>query len=224
MTTFDKISIAAAGMLAAALFVPVTLAAEPGPAPVVAGPVTELPACDAAVVAGPACGLAAGAPGCGVLACDPSCGVGHHCARCGGCNGCCQVCRLVCKEKELKVTCWASECKPFCVPCPSCQGGKNAECVDCAHGGNGGSKKLVWWDWCPGDAKVHSKKVLLKKEVKKKVPSYEWVIENLCAACQSAGEAQPIPPGADVPPPPKSAARVLHGLAPGEKLSAISPH
>ena len=115
-----------------------------------------------------------GAGGCAAGACQAGDGCSHgRCALCGGDNDCGKVCRLVKKDREIKVTCWASECKPFCVPCPSCKGCRNVECVDCSKNCNCSAKKLVWFDWSPGDAKMHNKKVLLKKEVKKKVPGYE---------------------------------------------------
>ena len=137
---------------------------------------------------------------------DPACGTCRGCcAHCGQAADCCKVCRLVSKEKELKVTCWASECKPFCVPCPSCKGCKNVECVDCSRDCNCSMKKFVWFDWCPGDARVRTKKVLLKKEVKKKVPAYEWVIEDLCASCSSNCNSEAVPAGTDVPPVPEEA-------------------
>jgi hypothetical protein len=138
---------------------------------------------------------------------DPGCGAarGGCCAHCGRADDCCKVCRLETKEKELKVNCWASECKPFCLPCKSCRGCKNVECVDCSRDGSCSTKKFVWFDWCPGDAVVHHKKVLLKKEVKKKVPSYEWVVEDLCASCSAKCGSSAVPAGTKVPPVPKEA-------------------
>ena len=53
--------------------------------------------------------------------------------------------------------------------------------------------------------RVRTKKVLLKKEVKKKVPSYEWVIEDLCAKCSSECTSASVPAGTDVPPVPEEA-------------------
>jgi hypothetical protein len=142
------------------------------------------------------------------------------CAHCGRAANCCKVCRLVCKEKELKVNCWASECKPFCVPCPSCKGCKNVECVDCSRDCNCSVKKFVWFDWCPGDARVRTKKVLLKKEVKKKVPSYEWVIEDLCGSCSAQCNSAVVPEGTDVPPVPEDATAGDVRLVPAPLIGA----
>jgi hypothetical protein len=174
-----------------------------------------------AASAGEGCGAGpcAAAPACGVAGCtDP--GNCHHCARCG-CGDGCLVCRLVPTDKKIKVDCFAAECKPLCLPCPSHKGCRHVECVDCSKDCNGNQKKVVWFDWCPGDAKVHTPKVLLKKTVEKKVPSYKWVVENLCDGCQKACEQQSVPAPQDAPPAPRVGAKILHGV-PNAAVAAVN--
>jgi len=152
------------------------------------------------------------------------------CARCGCDPGCCNaVCRLVKEERELKVTCWSSECKPVCLPCCSKRGCRNAECAcnggkgGCCDGKNGaqkadgccgiGAKKFVWFDYCPGSAKMRCKKHLMKKTVTKKVPGYKWVVEDLCKGCEAKAKADApvVEPDAEVPEPPAVDARMIYG-------------
>jgi hypothetical protein len=70
-------------------------------------------------------------------------------------------------------------------------------------------KKFVWTDWTPGCAKIFSKKVLLQKKITKTVPSYKWVVEELCPTCEANCDCAEAPAGADVPPPPVADARLL---------------
>ncbi len=146
---------------------------------------------------------------------DPGC-----CARCGCDPGCYnKVCRLVKVERELKATCWSSECEPVCLPCCSKRGCRHTECAcNGDKDGKGGccgpfDKKFVWFDYCPGSAKMRCKKRLMKKTVTKKVPGYKWVVENLCKGCEgkAKAEAPVIEPDSEVPPPPAVEARIIHG-------------
>jgi hypothetical protein len=150
-------------------------------------------------------------PACSVAGCtDP--GRCHHCAHCG-CGAGCLVCRLVPDEKKMKVNCFAAECKPLCLPCPSQQGCRNAEYVDCSKNGCSCSKKkVVWFNWCAGDAQIHTPKHLMKKTTEKKVSSYKWVVENLCEKCQRECQHETVPAGANVPPPPTVAAKIIQGV------------
>ena len=49
---------------------------------------------------------------------DPGRCASRCCNRCGCHHGHChKVCRLVCEKKEIKATCWSSECSP--TDCPT---------------------------------------------------------------------------------------------------------
>ena len=124
------------------------------------------------------------------------------CAHCGCQAQCQKVCRLVCEEKKVPVTCWGCKCEDFCLPKHSKPGCQHCEEVcdedpatcdgPCTH-----AKKFVWTEWCPGCATLHTKKKLMKKTITKKVPSYKWVVEDLCCQCQARAEAAAVqPPGA----------------------------
>jgi hypothetical protein len=142
------------------------------------------------------------------------------CEHCGGNAACQKVCRLVCEEKKVEITCWGCKCEDFCVPGPSKPGCKHCEtvCEFCEEGSDPkspvtASKKFVWTEWIPGCAKVYTKKTLMKRTVTKTIPSYKWVVEDLCGNCEASLPPLDIEPAADVPPPPSVAnARVIHGL------------
>lgn len=104
----------------------------------------------------------------------------HHCGCHDKLN---KTCRLVCEQKEVKETKYSVKCEDFCVPGPSTRCGKDCEC-DC----NSWFGHTCKWVWEPTQcAKVHTKKVLTKEEVKKKVPSYKWVVEYKCGGCGNCG-------------------------------------
>lgn len=136
------------------------------------------------------------------------------CAGCGRTGSCQKICRLVCEEKKVQITCWGSQCEDFCLPGPSKPGCQHCELV-CADDADPKSpcakpKKFVWTDWIPTSCgKVHTKTKLMKRTVTKKVPSYKWVVEDLCAECESAKEVAGIPEGASIPPLPLVDAKVL---------------
>jgi hypothetical protein len=119
------------------------------------------------------------------------------CAHCGCQASCQKVCRLVCEEKKVPVTCWGCKCEDFCIPghskacCQHCEEvcTEDAAACDapCTH-----AKKFVWTEWIPGCAKLHTKKKLMKKTITKKVPSYKWVVEDLCCDCHARSEAAAI--------------------------------
>jgi hypothetical protein len=136
---------------------------------------------------------------------------GDRCAHCG-CQGCEQVCRLVREDKKVSITCWGSKCEDFCSPGKSCRQDRHCEevCDECDGEVGAAPKKFFWFDWMPGCARnVYTKKKLMKKTVEKKIPSYKWIIEDLCPACQAKWGAAPIEPGVPIPQPPSklSAAR-----------------
>jgi hypothetical protein len=149
---------------------------------------------------------------------------GGHCDGCGcGCGDGSKVCRLVCEEKEIEVTCYDSKCEDFCEPGPCKMGCKHCErvctdcngkgcdgcataCTDCSakgcHGGCGGGfglfkggKKICWRTTIPGCARIFTKKELLTKTVTKKVKVYKWVLEDLCDGCKvKAKDMAPVVP------------------------------
>src|SRR6186713_1941782 len=89
----------------------------------------------------------------GSLCCD-------HC----GCQSCVRkVCRRVCEMKEVKSYEYQCKCEEFCVP--TCSHGR------CGH------------DCGACSAEVRTKTKLFKVEVIKKVPTYKWVVEHVCAGC-----------------------------------------
>jgi hypothetical protein len=59
---------------------------------------------------------------------------------------------------------------------------------------------LLWRDWAPcGCPTMYTKKKLMRKTVTKKVPSYRFVVEDLCPVCAVAAETEeaPMPVPAD---------------------------
>jgi hypothetical protein len=118
------------------------------------------------------------------------------CKRCG-CQATCQkVCRLVCEEKQVEVLCWGSKCEDFCVPGHSKPGCQHCEtvCADCEAGKAGTPhtepKGFVWYDWFPGGAKIYTRTKLMRKTEKVTVPSYKWVVEDLCPECTAKLELE----------------------------------
>jgi len=123
------------------------------------------------------------------------------CAHCGCACSCQKICRLVCEEKKVDVICWGCKCEDFCVPGHSKPGCQHCEkvCGDCEDPcdctkPHAKSKNFVWTEWIPGCAKILTKKKLMQKIVTKKVPSYKWVVEDLCAQCAAAREASDATP------------------------------
>lgn len=101
---------------------------------------------------------------------------GGACSECG-CKDRHLTCRLVCEEKE--VSRWDCKLENFCLPPPSHRCGKDCQCdasqkTDISH----------WQPMSCGD--VRTRKVLVKGEAKETVPSYRWVIEEVCAKCGSS--------------------------------------
>jgi hypothetical protein len=44
-------------------------------------------------------------------------------------------------------------------------------------------KRFVWSDWFPHGAQLYTRTKLMRKTEKVTVPSYKWVVEDLCAEC-----------------------------------------
>lgn len=146
---------------------------------------------------------------------------GHGCAHCG-CEASCQkVCRLVKEEKKVEIICWGCKCEDFCLPRPSSPCCEHCETV-CAEDGKECSpdspcvkpKDFVWTEWIPGcGARIHTKKKLMKKVITKKIPSFKWVVEDLCTQCESKAVAAAFEPDLAIPLPPAVDAKVLVGPA-----------
>ena len=114
------------------------------------------------------------------------------CAQCGCQAQCNKVCRLVCEEQKVTVTCWGCKQEDFCLPGHNKRACEHSEvvCDECGDTAGASSvftkpKNFVWADWIPGCATFHTKTKLMKKTVTKKVPGFKWVVEDLCATCQS---------------------------------------
>lgn len=131
---------------------------------------------------------------------------------CSGCGcRCClkPVCRLVCEMKEVKETVYDCKCEDFCVPGPSEHCGKQCEC-DC-QSPHGKSCHILWKPTC---GKVHSRHILTKHDVVKKVPTYRCEVVYVCdkccghgGCCASVGPQASLPEAAiEAPVPPPSVA------------------
>jgi|GEM_PF-1998268 len=97
------------------------------------------------------------------------------CSQCGCCSCLRKVC--VCKpiEKEITKTCWDVKCEDVCVP-----GCSELCCEKCQQ------DKCGCWTyniWKPSCVKIKTRHIPVKTEVKRKVPSFEWVVEYRCANC-----------------------------------------
>ena len=120
---------------------------------------------------------------------DAQCGDGC-CDHCGGRSGVNKICRRVAEQKKVTVTCWGCEEEDFCLPGCSKPGCEHSEdvcgcskgCCMCLK-----VKPFVWSEWTPSDcASIFTRKKLMKRAVTKTVPSYKWVVEDLCASCRKA--------------------------------------
>lgn len=116
----------------------------------------------------------------------------HFCRQCGCAAECRKVCRLKCEDKKVEVICWGSKEEDFCVGLPSRPGCEHCESVcqddkDAEEGVCACAKPFVWTEWIPGcGAKMFTRQKLMKKTITKKVPTYKWVVEDLCADCETA--------------------------------------
>jgi hypothetical protein len=88
--------------------------------------------------------------------------------------------------------------------CDDCECGPDAVCSK--------PKAFVWYDWIPGCSKhIYTKKKLMKKTVVKTVPSFKWVVEDLCPRCVGeCDKAAPAPPAGPIPPVPVPGAKVVY--------------
>jgi hypothetical protein len=137
------------------------------------------------------------------------------CQHCGCSCQCQKTCRLVEEEKKVEIICWGKKCEDFCVPCRSERGCLNCEtvCETCGDKGSEGicsnPTRRVWYDWFPGcGAQIYTKHKLMRGVTTKKVPSFKWVVEDLCPDCVAKAEAAQVTPGVEVPEPPQVASNV----------------
>ena len=145
------------------------------------------------------------------------------CSRCGcSANRCRKTCRLVQEDRKITNTCWGMECEDFCVPGPSTPDCRQCDTVCNSVPGDkvcSQPKRLVWTSWIPGcGSEIFTKRKLMKKTVTKTVPSFKWVVEDLCAECTANCGRVSLPEG--TPEPPRPAIAGLRFLADAESPSA----
>ncbi|MBL8850775.1 MAG: hypothetical protein JNG89_13930 [Planctomycetaceae bacterium] len=113
------------------------------------------------------------------------------CDHCGGRSGVRKICRRVDEQKKVTITCWGCDEEDFCVPGCSTPGCEHSEDVCGCSDGCCRSlwvRPFVWTEWTPSDcASIFTRKKLMKRTVTKTVPSYKWVVEDLCSSCRLAG-------------------------------------
>ena len=104
---------------------------------------------------------------------DPADG---RCDHCDGCSCVRRVCVAKHTEKTVTKVCWSYKCEDFCIPGPSVYCGEKCLHDECGH----------WTHslWKPTCAEVRTKRVPVKNEVKRKVPSVEWKLEERCNRCR----------------------------------------
>jgi len=137
---------------------------------------------------------------------NPTVLAGEGCDRCGCHSNCRWVCKLVREEKKITYTCWGIAEDKFCVGSPSmvqsrerdtvcevCSTDAEQETKDGKDAKDGNKNQSVstgpsiwaWKTWCPGDsAQIFTKKKLMKKTETKTIPSFKWVVEDLCEECR----------------------------------------
>lgn len=149
-----------------------------------------------------------------LLSAAPSHGIAQEpmCADCHSCCRCERVCRLVREEKKVSITCWGCKCEDVCLPGCSERG-----CLHREEVFNGVDPEVCstpkcfsWYDWIPGCPKEFvTKKKLMRKTVTKMVPSFKWVVEDICPTCRDKYVPPEVPAGEKVPQPPRVKATVL---------------
>lgn len=115
-----------------------------------------------------------------------------RCAGCGCSCSCQKVCRLVREEKKVEIVCWGCKHEDYCLPGPNHKCDEHCEsvCDDpkiCTK-----PKSFLWYDWIPGCPTMHTKTKLMKKTITKKIPSFKYVVEDLCDNCKAKHEAEVV--------------------------------
>ncbi len=146
-----------------------------------------------------------------------------NCDRCGHGESH-KVCRLICEKKVIEIPCYSTRRETICVGGPCELGCRHGESV--CHDGPGNDKQscpscsrgrtFAYQETIPGCPKQYTRKVLLRRKVKKEVTVYRWVVEDLCHDCEAK-----LPPSAAGPttpmPTPRVDAVVVPANAPGPR-------
>jgi hypothetical protein len=73
----------------------------------------------------------------------------------------------------------------------------------------------VWTEWVPGCATIRTRKKLMKQTITKTIPSYKWVVEDLCPHCHANAQSAAVPAGTEIPKPPTGMDAVMKILPVG---------
>ena len=99
-----------------------------------------------------------------------------HCDICGSCHCIRRIPVVKPIMKEVKKTCIHAKCEDVIIPGPACLCGETQGRDECG---------CFWYPiWRPTWAKVIKKTTPVTTEVIRKVPSYEWVLEERCKHCR----------------------------------------
>lgn len=117
-----------------------------------------------------------------------------RCDRCGGCDRVQTTCVIRTTEKEVTTVCWGYRCEQVCIPGPSIFCGTRCQRDDC--------RCWACWLWKPTCAEVVTRRVPVKREVRRKVPAVERKVEERCCQCRHDEEGRPEreTPGSRCPP------------------------
>lgn len=113
----------------------------------------------------------------------------EQCARCRANTHCTKCSRVIIENKEVKITCWGIRQEDFAIggpSCPKCQ--CTTEACKCSPDSKvqSGSKKFTWKIWEPSlTAFWFTKNKLMKRTETKTIPTYKWVVEDLCDQCRN---------------------------------------
>lgn len=114
---------------------------------------------------------------------EPPSNTDGRCDRCGSCRGVRKVCMAKPVEREKTKVCWSSKEEVQCIPGRSIFCGKQCGKDEC------GCFALDIWK--PTCARVITKTVPVKREVTRKVPGFEWTVEERCCDCRKPSAEEP---------------------------------
>ena len=108
-----------------------------------------------------------------------------RCDRCGSCKGVRRICLPKPVVREKTKVCWSAKEELQCIP------GQSIPCgTRCGRDECGCYEVDLWKPTC---ARVITKTVPVKREVTRKVPGFEWTVEERCCDCrQASGREQAI--------------------------------